>query len=203
MKPASAMGGPVIVRATNVPTSSPIWHPSNAFWRLTTTVMTLAPPPRFLLQVAADGAARIVTRRHRALVERLGCLSGTTFLIEPEDLPFRFVLRPDPHHLRLEVVGRRQAPHCDASIRGPLRSLIDLVEGREDGDALFFSRELHISGNTEAVVALRNIVDGAEVNLVSDFTSGLGIFSGPAERALRRLAAAPKPRHRVTDRAWQ
>lgn len=161
--------------------------------------MALAPPPRFVLQAAADSAARLVTRRHRALVERLGSLAGTAFLIDPEDLPFRFVLRPEPRRLRLEVVGRQRTPRCDASIRGPLRSLIDLVEGRVDGDALFFSRELHISGDTEAVVALRNIVDGAEVDLVSDFASGLGVFSGPAERLLRRLAAASRPRHGVAD----
>lgn len=163
--------------------------------------MALAPPPRFVLQAAADSAARIIARRHRALVERLGSLAGTTFLIDPEDLPFRFVLRPDARRIRLEVVGRRRTPRCDATIRGPLWSLIDLVEGREDGDALFFSRELHISGDTEAVVALRNIIDGAELDLVSDFASGLGVFSGPAERMLRRLAAASQPRRRLADEA--
>ncbi|MCH8183274.1 MAG: SCP2 sterol-binding domain-containing protein [Proteobacteria bacterium] len=163
--------------------------------------MALAPPPRFVLQAAVDGAARIVTRRHRALVERLGSLAGTTFLIDPEDLPFRFVLRPDPRRLRLEVVGRRRTPCCDATIRGPLWSLVGLVEGRVDGDALFFSRELHISGDTEAIVALRNIIDGAELDLFSDFASGLGVFSGPAEHILRRLAAAAQPRHRAADGA--
>ncbi len=163
--------------------------------------MALAPPPRFVLQAAADGAARLVTRRHQALVERLGSLAGTAFLIDPEDLPFRFVLRPDPQRLCLEVVGRRRTPRCDASIRGPLRSLIDLVEGRVDGDALFFSRELHISGDTEAVVALRNIIDGAEIDLVSDVVSGLGVLSAPAARILRRLAAASQPRHRLADGA--
>lgn len=196
MKRACAEGGPAIVPAINI-------QPSNPIWRLTTTVMALAPPPRFVLQAAADGAARLVTRRHRALVERLGSLAGTTFLIDPEDLPFRFVLRPDPQRLHLEVVGRRRTPRCDASIRGPLWSLIDLVEGRVDGDALFFSRELHISGDTEAVVALRNIVDSAEVDLVSDFASELGIFSGPVERILRRIAAAAQPRHRAADGARQ
>lgn len=203
MKRASIVGGPTIVPATNIQLRKPIWRPSGPIWRMTTTMMALAPPPRFVLQAAADGAARIVARRHRALVERLGSLAGTTFLIDPEDLPFRFVLRPEPQRLRLEVVGRRRTPRCDASIRGPLWSLIDLVEGREDGEALFFTRELHISGDTEAVVALRNIVDAAEVDLVSDFASELGIFSGSAERLLRRLAATSRPRHRAADGARQ
>ena len=106
MKPASARRGRVIVPATNIHPSNHTSRPSRLIWRLTTTVMALAPPPRFVLQAAADSAARIITRRHRALVERLGSLAGTTFLIDPEDLPFRFVLRPDPRRLRLEVVGR-------------------------------------------------------------------------------------------------
>lgn len=82
-------------------------------------------------------------------------------------------------------------------------SLIDLVEGRVDGDALFFSRKLHISGDTEAVVALRNIVDGAEIDLVSDFASAFGMFSGPAEQILRRISEATQPHQRPTEGTWQ
>lgn len=190
------MGGPVIADTSS-------FQPQNPVWRLATTAIALAPPPRFALQAAANSAARIVTRRHRALVERLlDSLAGKTFFIDPEDLPFGFVLRPEPQRLRLDVVGRRTTPRCDASIRGPLRSLIDLVEGRVDGDALFFSRKLHISGDTEAVVALRNIVDGAEVDLVSDFASAFGMISAPVERILRRISEATQPPQRPTVGTW-
>jgi predicted lipid carrier protein YhbT len=39
---------------------------------------------------------------------------------------------------------------------------MQLLEGKLDGDALFFSRDLVVDGDTEAVVMLRNIIDGAE-----------------------------------------
>ncbi|HEC14815.1 MAG TPA: lipid carrier protein, partial [Rhodospirillales bacterium] len=53
-----------------------------------------------------------------------------------------------------------------------------------DGDALFFSRDLAIEGDTGAVVALRNAVDGAEIDLIEDLVSNLGPFAGPSRRAI-------------------
>jgi len=41
--------------------------------------------------------------------------------------------------------------------------MIELLEGRADGDALFFSRTLTVEGDMEAVVALRNAIDGSEI----------------------------------------
>jgi len=57
--------------------------------------------------------------------------------------------------------------------------LIDLLEGRLDGDALFFSRELTVEGDTEAVLLLRNAVDSDEVDLFEDLLSVLGPLAGP------------------------
>ena len=77
-----------------------------------------------------------------------------------------------------------KTPAADAAIRGALKTLVDLLEGRLDGDALFFSRELAIEGDTEAVVALRNAVDDAEIDLAEDVLSVLGPASRPAGWAL-------------------
>ncbi|MCH8036113.1 MAG: SCP2 sterol-binding domain-containing protein [Proteobacteria bacterium] len=71
-----------------------------------------------------------------------------------------------------------------ATIRGSLLSLIDLLEGRVDGDALFFSRDLVIEGDTEAVLTLRNAIDGAGIDLVEIAASALGPFAGLARRVL-------------------
>jgi hypothetical protein len=75
-------------------------------------------------------------------------------------------------------------------------TLFDLMEGRLDGDALFFSRALVIEGNTEVVVALRNALDGEEIDLLDDVLSLFGPFNplarllaGRAEALLGRAAA--------------
>jgi len=67
-----------------------------------------------------------------------------------------------------------------ATIQGPLATLTRLLEGRLDGDALFFSRDLMIEGNMEAVVTLRNAVDGAGIDLLEDLSSAFGPLGGPA-----------------------
>lgn len=51
----------------------------------------------------------------------------------------------------------------DVLIRGPLLALLGLLDGTLDGDALFFSRVISINGRTEAVLALRNTIEDAEL----------------------------------------
>ena len=51
----------------------------------------------------------------------------------------------------------------DARIAAPLIVLLGMIDGTYDGDALFFSRDLVIEGDTEAVLALRNAIENAEL----------------------------------------
>ncbi len=145
-------------------------------------------PPR-LLQPVLDAVFKRVMRKHPDLFDRLSGLGNPVYLIDPTDLPFSFLLNADPARPRMLVTvdGRDGVGNmcASATVRGPLRSLIDLLEGRMDGDALFFSRSLNIEGDTEAVVALRNAVDDANVQLTDDVLASLGPFSGPARRALK------------------
>lgn len=143
----------------------------------------IRPLPAVLLQPALDAAMAAFHRRHPDVFERLSGLDHPVFLIDPVDLPLVFILRPDPRAPRLSAARHAESASVDAVIRGPLLRLIDLLEGRIDGDALFFSRELTIEGDTEAVVALRNAVDGAEIDLVGDVLSRLGPLARPARRA--------------------
>lgn len=134
----------------------------------------------FPFQVASSFAMAIMMRRHPSVFERLSGLGRPTFLIEPRELPFGFLLRPGEARPRIEIVADPSVIQPTARIRGSLRTLIELLEGRIDGDALFFSRELTVEGSTEAVVALRNAVDGADVDVVADLLSILGPLSRPA-----------------------
>ena len=147
--------------------------------------LALRPLPAAALQPAVDLAFGLLRRRHPKLFARLGEQAGTRFLIEPVDLPLRFLLGTDPAAPALRVLGSGVAADAAATIRGPLAVLIDLLEGRLDGDALFFARELVIEGDTEAVVALRNAVDGAGIDLINDLLAPLGPLAAPAARLVR------------------
>lgn len=122
-------------------------------------------------------------RRHGAVFDRLSALGGKCVLIEPTGLPIAFVLTlaPPPADARLRLATGREA--ADAVIRGPLSALLDLLEGRLDGDALFFSRLLTIEGDTEVILALRNAVDGEDIDLATDLASPFGPLAGPAAQA--------------------
>lgn len=147
----------------------------------------LRPAPRAPLQAAASLAMAALLRGHPAVFERLEALANPDFLIDPADLPFRFLLHTALPSPRLHVLGEVEAPEqpVAASIRGPLPALIDLLEGRVDGDALFFSRALTVEGDMAAVVALRNAVDGADISLTEDLLRPLGPLGAPARGLLR------------------
>ncbi|MDP6603445.1 MAG: SCP2 sterol-binding domain-containing protein [Rhodospirillales bacterium] len=148
--------------------------------------MALRHVPLPVYQLPLALAMRAVRRRHGSVFERLGDLGETVFVIDPVDLPFRFLLRASATNPSLRAIAKDEYVDAKASVRGPLKSLIDLLEGRIDGDSLFFSRELVMDGDTEAVVALSNAVEGAEIDVARDLLAPLGPLSGPAARVVAR-----------------
>lgn len=144
------------------------------------------PLPPGVLQPALNSAMATIARGHPGLFERLSALGTPVYLIDPVDLPLAFILTADADNPTVQAVRSGVGTDVRATIRGPLLTLIDLLEGNIDGDALFFSRDLVIEGDTEAVVALRNAVDGVEVDLIAELTSAFGPLSGPV-RGLARL----------------
>lgn len=135
------------------------------------------------LQPIFDAMLRLVRRRHPDILERMEAFGDKVVCIDPIDLPFALLLEPNPQEPRLTVRRFVDADEVHATIRGPLETLIALAEGKVDGDALFFSRQLLIEGDTEVVVALRNAIDGAGIDLVADITSMFGPLANPARRA--------------------
>lgn len=145
----------------------------------------LARTLRFLplapLSVALTRLTQNMAGRHDAMFRRLGEHANARFLLDPTDLPVTLCL--EPRAGRPRVTLHRRAPSADARIAGPLAALIGLVHGAYDGDALFFSRDLVIEGDTAAALALRNAVDDAELDLAAELEQ----FSGPFARPLHRL----------------
>ncbi|MBT7955937.1 MAG: hypothetical protein HN731_12150 [Rhodospirillaceae bacterium] len=141
-------------------------------------VLPLAP-----LQPLLAAALMVMRRQHPAVFERLDELGDPLFVIDPIDLPFVFAMRPAGRRPSLLACREVDTESATASIRGPLPMLIDLLEGRLDGDALFFSRELTVEGDTEAVLVLRNAVDSDEINLFEDVLAILGPLAEPLRYA--------------------
>lgn len=107
-------------------------------------------------------------------------MDGTLILIDPIDLPICLAIEFAAGDHCLRAACAEDKARASAIVRGPLLVLIDLVEGRLDGDALFFSRALSIEGDTEAVVMLRNTLDGEDIDVIQDLTSVFGPLSRPA-----------------------
>lgn len=177
--------------------------------------------PRAALDFVLADAMRHVERQYPRLSQRLAALDGIRVLIDPTDLPIGFDLHVTEGKATLRVASERPGDGAvAATVRGKLADLAALLEGRLDGDALFFSRRLAVEGNTEAVVALRNVMESEQVNLsemllrrVAPFDPPLRIAIGPVrwaygmaehalaaiERAMSDSAIGRRPRVELRD----
>ncbi len=141
--------------------------------------LPLIPINRILAQLIA-----VMHRRHSDVFARMTTVASPVFRINATDIPFDLILDANP--IKPALTATRDATiDTAATISGPLLTLMALLEGQIDGDALFFTRQLIIKGDTEAVLALRNAVDGSDIDLMQDLSS---IF-GPAAPMATRLAA--------------
>lgn len=147
----------------------------------------LAAVPLAALQPVFAHIASYVARTRPELFARLGAHTGKRFLIDPTDLPFVLVLRPDAARPHLKAYRRSERPRNDAAIAGTFANLLDMIDGTADGDALFFSRDLRVTGDTEAVVALRNALDDFDGSALDSVIAAFGPLSKPAALALSAL----------------
>ena len=152
--------------------------------------LLLTPVPLALLQPIFTRIASHVTQSHPWLFARLGPHAGKRFLIDPIDLPFVLVLTPKPDLPLLTAHRRYERPAHDACIGGSFFNLLDMIDGSLDGDALFFSRALRVSGNTESVVALRNALDDFDGSALDSVVASFGLLATPATLALSLLRTA-------------
>lgn len=143
------------------------------------------------VQPILSHVVRRIAARHPRLFERLGPHRSTDFLIDAVELPFALHLRPDPECLIFRAVPRDAAPRAGAVIRGKFLLLLELIDSEEDGDAAFFSRDLEISGDTEAVVRLRNALDDVDGSIADEAAA---MFGPPGRAILSGLRRAyPEP----------
>lgn len=145
--------------------------------------------PFVLSRVLTKRLMTYVLRRHPRLFERMGEADAARILIEPVELPFAILLIPQRAKPKLLLCRRSDPPAADAKVRGTFLKLFSLVEGEVDGDALFFSRDLSVTGNTEAVVCLRNCLDDLDEPITHDIAD---FFGPPGRRILEYLKDAER-----------
>lgn len=131
---------------------------------------------------------RSTAMRHPSVLRRMGGAAGARFCLDVTDAPVLLVMEPALGRIR--AFARDAAPGRDAIIRGRLAAFLSMLHGAEDGDALFFSGELEIEGDTGAVLALRNALDDAELDLTEELAS----LSPRLAPLLRRLSALAERR---------
>jgi len=159
--------------------------------RLPRVVATLLRPlPLWPLERALQHLVSGISARHPALPERLACGAARRCAIDPVDLPIAIVITPCDGRIAVRVTRDLAPEDSDARIAGPLTALVGLVNGAYDGDALFFSRDITVEGDIETVLALRNAIDDAEIDLLSEALAPAGIVGRALAGAVRGFDAA-------------
>ena len=149
---------------------------------LAATLLPLEP-----LSLVLTHLVRRIATRHPGLPRRLEHHARQRFMLDLTDLPFVLLLEPGPGRPRITAHRRTRLPPHDCRIAGAVAAFMEMLHGGMDGDALFFSRDLVIAGDTAAVLALRNAIDDAELDL-ADEVAGLGGPVAPLIRGLLRQA---------------
>ena len=90
----------------------------------------------------------------------LDFLQGKVVQITIDDagIEYRFTLNED----KLIPVDKSQLP--DLLLNGTVYNYLLLASRREDTDTLFFSRRLHMQGNTELGLYVKNFLDGLDMD---------------------------------------
>ena len=160
----------------------------------------MRPLPLTPVSILLTRLARRVAARHPNLFGRMGEYGGASFELDMTDQPFVLILDLANGMPTMKARRRGPARSAAAAIRGPISGFLGMMHGTWDGDALFFSRDLSVEGDTSAVLALRNAIDDAELDLVEEI--GLGETSRALLRrafgTVERVTGLPLNRHQMT-----
>ncbi|MTH61714.1 hypothetical protein GL300_21115 [Paracoccus litorisediminis] len=151
--------------------------------------LPLPAPAASLIGLSFSAFLRRIAGRKPSILSRLGRYESALILIDVGDGPLILLMQPSTRRITAHARDGAEPEHY-AAIRGELAAFLAMLHGSEDGDALFFSGELEISGDTSVVQALRNALDDAEL----DLTEELALMAGPLSRWLRRFAAMAETR---------
>lgn len=149
--------------------------------------IVLAPFPLFALQLVANRIVAHVSAQHPEVFRRLGENARKRILIDPADMPFILLLEPRPDMPALTLRRRHETVPHDARIAGAFLTLLEIIDSQMDSDALFFSRDISVDGDTGAIVALHHALDDIDGTLAESVATSFGPFSAPVMAAIGKF----------------
>jgi predicted lipid carrier protein YhbT len=141
--------------------------------------------PTALAELVGQQAFARVIGAHPRLLDRMGTYADSTFAFAPSDIPFEFAVMPRTGVVRAVRPGKTR--RYDVRVSGPVVLLLALAEGRVDGDAEFFGRQIAIEGDMEAMLALRNALENEAIDFTRDLAPKGRLARRPVEAGLARL----------------
>ena len=158
---------------------------------LTPIGMLLRPLPKGPLQAALQRLADRLSARYPDVLERIGDVGRARLLLVASDLPWRALVTLDGQgaEITLDRQGDGPAPAAEAVVTGAFERLLACAQGGGDGDAMFVAREIEVTGNTDVLVALRNALDGAEIDLAGELAALAGPLHRPVAGGMARASA--------------
>ncbi len=140
--------------------------------------IVLRPLPHTFIDVFIQKISQTLCQNHPAVIKRLTPIIGTHFLIRPIDLPYSIDLLVKDNALEARLCND-ETINPDVSISGSLLALTDMLRSNADGDALFFSREISVEGDTEALLTLRNALDSEDIHFKEELLEMFGPLRKP------------------------
>lgn len=137
-------------------------------------------PISWLARLARD-LEDTLARHHPKLGERLREAEGKTYRFTLTDLPIDAQIKVSQARLQVRVLGKADNSPSDVRVSGRMTSLFDLLQGERDGDALFFTRDIQTSGDTEVLLILRNALENEDIDLLELVSQRWGPLSQPAK----------------------
>lgn len=159
-------------------------------WRVPAALAAIASrlPP---VVPSAALAAALSLAVHRGLdPELLARLHRRVLRVVVDDAGLTLTVRCE----RTRVVPDWLGTRADVTISSSLRDFLLLATRREDPDTLFFARRLRIEGDTDTGLAVKNLLDAADLSpLIARLERAIGLIG-----ALRAAPASPSaPSRRV------
>ncbi|MGA6099434.1 ubiquinone anaerobic biosynthesis accessory factor UbiT [Stutzerimonas marianensis] len=118
--------------------------------------------------------------------EAFEALEGRWLRLEVADLKLTWCLTCERQRLRVA----KQAPVA-VTIRGNWREFLLLASRQEDPDTLFFRRRLVIEGDTELGLAIKNLIDSLDPDLLPPWLWALLQRAGAGVAEAGRAQPAP------------
>lgn len=122
--------------------------------------------PQFAIKTVVKRGVNTLRKKHPEAMERLSPTYGKTVYSFFTDLNYGVLTKITEQKTEVRKYKEKKV-EADLILKGKFFDLISIIEGKMDGDALFFSRKIEIEGDTEMLITIRNAFDSSDINLLT------------------------------------